>query len=83
MSDTPTEVNTFTGIADRLLSIKDILGATSMSKAYLYRLMREGRFPAPTVRLGPRFTRWHQSVVNDWIAERGSTAARKDVAEAA
>ena len=52
-----------------LLDIQAVTSATSLSKATISRLMREGRFPtAVTLTPGGRRVAWKCDEVNDWIA---------------
>ena len=50
-----------------LLAAKKIIELTGSSRAHFYDLVREGKFPAPAFRDGPRFTRWRASDVQAWL----------------
>lgn len=58
----------------RVLSIRDVIKLTSLSRATLYR-MRGRSFPAP-VRLTPTGSRvgWIEAEVRDWLGSRSNTA---------
>lgn len=51
-----------------LVSMAEIT-CRGISKSHVYDLVREGRFPAPAIRLGTRFTRWSASAVDEWFAD--------------
>jgi prophage regulatory protein len=54
---------------DRLLRISDVEAATGCKKSTIYKLMREGRFPA-RVRITARFAVWPESAVMAWVQAR-------------
>jgi predicted DNA-binding transcriptional regulator AlpA len=47
----------------------DILARGKFSKSHLYNLMARGQFPQPSLRCGPRFTRWSAADVDGWLAD--------------
>lgn len=51
---------------DRLLRLRDVMDATGLSRSTVYKLMREGSFPAP-VHIGPKASRWRESAVRAWM----------------
>jgi predicted DNA-binding transcriptional regulator AlpA len=53
----------------RLYALPDILLRGKFSKSHLYNLMARGQFPLPSLRCGPRFTRWSAAEVDDWLAD--------------
>lgn len=53
----------------RLIRLKEVLDNTGLSRAYMYKLMAEGKFPK-SVSLGFRSVAWVESEVQDWILER-------------
>ncbi len=55
--------------ADRLLGRREVERVTSLSKAELYRRVREGAFPRQ-VRLGGRRVAWLEREVRDWMEAR-------------
>ncbi len=69
---TPSDKTCLAGI-DRLLTLREVLTQTGMSRATLYRRIEEGRFPPP-VKNG-RTSRWPASEVGDFI--EACKAARK------
>ena len=52
-----------------LLAAKSVIPLVGASRAHFYDLVREGKFPAPAFRDGPRFTRWRASDVQVWLAD--------------
>lgn len=60
---------------EKLLKLPDVCNAVAMRKGGVYKAIREGRFPAP-VKLGKRAVAWPESVVQSWIANRISDAAK-------
>lgn len=58
---------TQTGTTPVLCSAKDIAAMGGPKKSHLYDLIARGQFPAPTVRLGPRYTRWSSAAVQGWL----------------
>lgn len=53
---------------DRLLKLEQVLEIAGLSKAMIYRLVREGKFPKPC-KPGGIATRWVESEVREWRAE--------------
>ena len=64
---------------NRLLRRRDVERITSISRASIYRLMRDGRFPEP-LKVGPRAVRWRESEINSWL--EGRPRSRGDGAHA-
>ena len=58
----------------RLLTLRDVLNITALSRSSVYALMAESRFPKP-LRVGSRAVRWVEQEVLDFIAScpRGGT----------
>ncbi|MGF1768624.1 AlpA family phage regulatory protein [Enterovibrio makurazakiensis] len=54
---------------NRILRVKEISELLGLSKSTIWRMRREGLFPAP-LRLGPRAVGWRESDVTDWIKSR-------------
>ncbi len=54
---------------DKFLELAAVTGLVGLQKSTVYRLIREGQFPAP-LRIGPRTSRWVESSVLTWIQER-------------
>jgi prophage regulatory protein len=61
------------GSSERLLRIADVQARTGLSRASLWRLVKDKTFPAP-VRISQRAVAWLSSELDGWIA--GCTAAR-------
>ena len=53
----------------RLLTLRDVLHMTALSRSSVYALMAESRFPKP-LRIGSRAVRWVEQEVLDFIASR-------------
>ena len=54
---------------DRLLRRREVEELTGLSRASIYRLKRDGRFPAP-VRVSDTAVRWKASDITIWIQSR-------------
>jgi prophage regulatory protein len=54
---------------DRLLRLPDVEAATGCKKSTIYKLMKEGRFPA-CVRITARMSAWPESAVLQWVQDR-------------
>ena len=52
--------------ATRLIRLPEVLKRTGFGKAWIYRLISEGRFPAP-VKIGVRVVAFVESEVDEWI----------------
>ena len=52
-----------------LLTLRDVMAATALSRSAVYTLMAESRFPKP-IRIGSRAVRWVEREVLDFIASR-------------
>ncbi|EJD6311972.1 TPA: helix-turn-helix transcriptional regulator [Raoultella ornithinolytica] len=50
----------------RLIRLPEVLERTGYGKAWIYRLINEGRFPAP-VKIGVRAVAFVESEVDEWI----------------
>ena len=53
----------------RLLTLRDVMRITALSRSAVYALMAESRFPKP-IRIGSRAVRWVEQEVLDFIASR-------------
>ena len=53
----------------QLLTLRDVLHITALSRSSVYALMAENRFPKP-LRIGNRAVRWVEQEVLDFIASR-------------
>lgn len=75
-SNTPSRSTTDKTLADkrqppskRLLRLPEVIGRISISKAQVYKLMNEGRFPK-SVKLTERTVAWWESEIDAWIEEK-------------
>ena len=64
----------------RFLRLKEVVGATGLSRMTIWRLERSGEFPRRR-RLGPRSVAWLQSDVEQWIESRPVTINRHCVGD--
>ena len=53
-------------INQSLIRLPEVLKRTGFGKAWIYRLISEGRFPAP-VKIGVRAVAFVESEVDEWI----------------
>lgn len=53
-------------INQSLIRLPEVLKRTGFGKAWMYRLISEGRFPAP-VKIGVRAVAFVESEVDEWI----------------
>ncbi|TYL44052.1 AlpA family transcriptional regulator [Dickeya sp. ws52] len=53
----------------RMLRIPEICHKTGFSKAWIYKLIAQGRFPHP-VKIGSRSVAFIESEIDDWINQR-------------
>lgn len=61
-----------------LVRISEVIRRTGYSKAWIYRLMSQGKFPS-SVKIGSRAIAFVESEVDDWINQRIEDS-RKEVA---
>jgi len=52
-----------------LMAAKEIVRTTKVSRAHWHSLVKEGRAPAPALRIGTRYTRWLASDVQEWLSD--------------
>lgn len=57
-----------------LLKREAVQERTSLSRAYIYALVKQGKFPSP-VRLAARRVAWRSDEIDAWIAARQRTDA--------
>ncbi|MGE5384959.1 MAG: helix-turn-helix transcriptional regulator [Betaproteobacteria bacterium] len=60
--------------AKRALRKPAVLERTGLSNSSLYRLIQQGKFPAP-YKLSERLSAWNEAEIDDWLAakfERGA-----------
>ncbi|MEZ2378871.1 helix-turn-helix transcriptional regulator [Enterobacter sp. RCC_40] len=65
-------------MAQNLIRLQEVRRRTGYSKAWIYRLMSEGKFPT-SVKIGSRAIAFVESEVDDWINQR-IVDSRKEVA---
>jgi prophage regulatory protein len=56
---------------DRVLRWREVRDRIGLSRATIWRMVRNGVFPAP-VRLGPQSVGWIEREVIEWIADRAA-----------
>jgi prophage regulatory protein len=56
-------------MAERFISLRDVIDRTNLSKTHTYRLINAGTFPRP-VPLGPRRVAFIEREVEDWLQSR-------------
>lgn len=61
-----------------LIRLPDVQRRTGYSKAWIYRLMSQGKFPA-SVKIGTRAIAFVESEIDDWVNQR-IAESRKEVA---
>lgn len=52
-----------------LYAQSDIIRLGGFSKSHLYNLVERRHFPAPVLRMGPRFTRWSAHQCDQWFSD--------------
>jgi prophage regulatory protein len=63
-----TQINT--AVAPRkALRCPNVLERTGLSKTHLYRLIQQGKFPAPS-KLSERVSAWDEAAIDGWLAEK-------------
>lgn len=67
--------HTFTSATARntLLRLAEVIELTGMKKSTIYRLIKEGQFPAPIHPAGTRISCWSASDVEKWVAKQIAT----------
>ncbi|CAI1043512.1 Predicted transcriptional regulator [Serratia liquefaciens] len=61
-----------------LIRLTDVQRRTGYSKAWIYRLMSQGKFPT-SVKIGTRAIAFVESEIDDWVNQR-IAESRKEVA---
>jgi len=56
-------------LTDRALTREEVCSKTRLSKSTVYRLIKQGGFPAPR-RFGNRSSRWLESVIDGWMQSK-------------
>lgn len=57
----------------QLVTTASKVGPLPFSKSTLWRMVRDGKFPAP-IKLSPRVTAWKCEAVREWISSQGKAA---------
>lgn len=60
---------------ESMLRLPDVERVIGLSRSKIYQLVRSGDFPQPT-KLGPKYSGWFASEVQQWIQEKVATAPR-------
>ncbi|MBH2951222.1 AlpA family transcriptional regulator [Serratia marcescens] len=56
-------------MSHNLIRLPDVQRRTGYSKAWIYRLMSQGKFPA-SVKIGTRAIAFVESEIDDWVNQR-------------
>ncbi|HDL7797762.1 TPA: AlpA family transcriptional regulator [Yersinia enterocolitica] len=56
-------------MANSFIRLPDVQRRTGYSKAWIYRLIKQGRFPKP-VKIGSRSIAFVESEIDEWINQR-------------
>ncbi|HDQ6882264.1 TPA: AlpA family transcriptional regulator [Escherichia coli O174:H8] len=56
-------------MSNNLIRLSDVMRRTGYSRAWIYRLINQGRFPKP-VKIGSRSVAFIESEVDEWINQR-------------
>lgn len=65
-------------MSENLIRLPKVQRKTGYSKAWIYRLMSQGKFPA-SVKIGTRAIAFVESEIDDWVNQR-IAESRKEVA---
>ncbi|AQT63692.1 dipicolinate synthase [Serratia marcescens] len=65
-------------MSQSLIRLPDVQRRTGYSKAWIYRLMSQGKFPT-SVKIGTRAIAFVESEIDDWVNQR-IAESRKEVA---
>jgi len=55
--------------SQNLMRLKNVLERTGYSRAWIYRLINQNRFPKP-IKIGSRTIAFVESEIDDWINQR-------------
>ncbi len=67
-----------TQIAQSFIRLPDVQRRTGYSKAWIYRLMSQGKFPT-SVKIGSRTIAFVESEIDEWVNQR-IAESRKNIA---
>lgn len=56
-------------LTDRALTRGEVCSKTGLSKSTVYRLIKQGDFPAPRM-FGNRSPRWLESAIDEWMMSK-------------
>lgn len=56
-------------MSESLLRLPEVQRRTGYSKAWIYRLLKDGKFPA-SIKIGSRAIAFIESEVDEWVAQR-------------
>jgi len=56
-------------VSPSLIRLSEVMRRTGYGRAWIYRLISQGRFPKP-VKIGPRSVAFIESEVDEWINQR-------------
>jgi predicted DNA-binding transcriptional regulator AlpA len=62
-----------------LLDPRTVITLVRLSRATIYRHMRQGRFPSPVIGLQagrPKLLGWHERDIEAWVADRDNSRLR-------
>lgn len=62
---------------ERIIRLQTVLDRTGLSRTTIYRKITEGTFP-PQVKIGIHGVGWHESAINQWIADPPGYRADND-----
>ena len=54
---------------DRLVRMRELVGIVSMSRANIYRMVKQGKFPK-WIKLAERTSAWRLSEIEAWIKDK-------------
>lgn len=63
---------------DRYIRLPEVIYLTGLSKAQIYALVSQGRFPKQ-IKLGDRASAWVESQVRSWMVDRAQLSASQEV----
>lgn len=56
-------------MSESLLRLPEVQRRTGYSKAWIYRLLKDGKFPA-SIKIGSRAIAFIESEIDEWVAQR-------------
>lgn len=62
---------------ERIIRMNTVLARTGLSRATVYRKMRDGTFPS-SLKVSIHGTGWHESAIDRWIADPAAYRADND-----